>query len=521
MKRDIQQLKQNQFDLVVIGAGVHGACVARDASLRGMSVALIDQGDICGATSHNSLKTIHGGIRYLQHLNIARTWASIREQRYWLLTAPHSVKPLPFMMPTYGHGMRGPLAMFIGIMLYAIIGLGRNAGLKAQSKIRFGRVVSAKECQKIAKGIDSNSLSGAAIWDDAQVEDADQTVLEITEHAYQQGAVIANYVAATDFIIDNKTVKGIKAEDKLSGEVFEVKGRCVVNATGPWISEQIAQSKLAKPVQMNVPLVKSMNIVTKNKISDHAISFYSQHQSDSKVGNTKRLYFSVPWKNYTMFGTTHFPHDNDNAESHSDQSEIQSFVDEINIGYPSLNLNLEDVLYCYQGLTPADAADDSSAVTRLHESKVVDHGSVDKIENLVSIVSIKWTTARRVAEECTNLIAKKIGNTKRCETRHTLIPPLACSRELAHLDDTQLKVHCLEHIEQSMSVKLRDFLLRRTDDFICNKLNEHQLQLILTTFSEHYDWSQQRQLEEINALQNSFLSQQAQTVLYNISETLL
>ena len=84
MKRDTQSLQTKEFDLVIIGAGVHGACVARDASLRGMSVALIDKGDLCGATSHNSLKTIHGGIRYLQHLNIARTWASIREQRYWL-----------------------------------------------------------------------------------------------------------------------------------------------------------------------------------------------------------------------------------------------------------------------------------------------------------------------------------------------------------------------------------------------------------------------------------------------------
>ena len=100
MKRDIEKLKSEQFDLLIIGGGSHGACAARDAALRGMKVALVDKGDICGATSHNSLKTIHGGIRYLQHLNFKRTLESIKEQKIWLRTAPHLVKPLPFLMPT-------------------------------------------------------------------------------------------------------------------------------------------------------------------------------------------------------------------------------------------------------------------------------------------------------------------------------------------------------------------------------------------------------------------------------------
>ena len=521
MKRDTQSLQTKEFDLVIIGAGVHGACVARDASLRGMSVALIDKGDLCGATSHNSLKTIHGGIRYLQHLNIARTWASIREQRYWLLTAADRVKPLPFMMPTYGHGLRGPLAMLAGIVLYAIIGLGRNIGLKARSRIKMGRVVSASQCQKLAANVPAQGLSGAAIWDDAQVEDADQTVLEIIEHASQYGAVVANYVEATDFLVDTNTVTGVKAKDQLNKQTFEIKGRCVVNATGPWIAEQLGRSSLSKPLAMQVPLVKSMNIVTKTKLNDHAISFYSQHNSDSLVGKTKRLYFAVPWKDYSMFGTTHFPYREDKVQSKPEQAEIQSFVDEINEAYPSLRLKLDDVLYCYQGLTPADAAEDNSSSKRLHESKVIDHAQSENIDKLVSIVSIKWTTARRIAEQCTNIVAQKLANTQKCLTRHTQIPTIGLSRELAHLNEDELEQHCNALIEKTMPMSLADFLLRRTDDFICDKLNEQQLGTIVECFSQRFNWSQERQLEEIEALQNTYLSPTARTALKNIYKLIL
>lgn len=520
MKRDIQSLKEKEFDVIVIGAGVHGACVARDASLRGMRVALIDKGDICGATSHNSLKTIHGGIRYLQHLDIARTWASIREQRYWLKTAPRRVKPLPFLMPTYGHGMRGPLAMLAGIMLYALLGIGRNIGLASKSKIRMGRIISAKQCQTLVNDVPSKNLSGAAVWDDAQVEDADQTVLEITEHASQHGAVIANYVAATDFIIDQQKVSGIRATNQLNGDTFEIKGHCVVNATGPWIAQQLQSSSLSKQIEMDVPLVKSMNIVTKTKTNDHAVSFYSRHDSDSMLGNTKRLYFSVPWKDYSVFGTTHLIHSKDQLDINTEATEIQSFLDEINQAHPSSRLGLDDVLYCYQGLTPADAGEQNEAANRLHDSKVIDHRKHDNVDGMVSIVSIKWTTARRVAEQCTNILASKLNIKKKCLTRDTQIPCFDYDRTLCNLVDKELKQQCLTHIEHSMPLNLCDFLLRRTDDFITNKLSAQQLATIIDTFAKYFEWSRERQREEISTLQNTFMSPAASDMLNKIYESL-
>ncbi len=523
MKRDIKTLESTEFDVLVIGAGVHGACVARDASLRGLKVALIDQGDICGATSHNSLKTIHGGIRYLQHLNFRRTLSSIREQTIWLRTAPKRVKPMPFMMPTYGHGMRGPLAMLAGIILYAIVGIGRNKGLKADSRIRAGRVVSKQRCLSIAQGLPKKNLSGAAIWNDAQVSEADQTVLEIAEDAYQHGAVVANYIKAIDFVSkpqeSHARVNGARVIDVLSQKEFNIKARCVVNASGPWLMHQLTQSDLGEQFSQQVPLVKSMNVVTRRALSDHALSFYSQHQSDSVLGNTKRLYFVVPWKGAAIFGTTHFPHQGNANDLDQNAADVQSFIDEINAGYPALNLGKEDVLYCYQGLTPADAMDDSAdKAQRLHESKVVDHRQEDNVDGVVSIISIKWTTARLVAEQCTDLVSKKLDHHKSCVTRTRPIPELKPLRTLSELSGQALEEQMKAHIDTTLACHLDDVLLRRTDDFVLEKLTLEQLKVIADTLSQQLGWTTQVLKNEIASLSDRVLSEHNHQLIKQVLE---
>jgi len=526
MKRDLEALKQTEFDVVVVGAGVHGACVARDAALRGMRVALIDQGDICGATSHNSLKTIHGGIRYLQHLNLKRTLSSIREQSIWLATAPKRVRPLPFLMPTYGHGMRGPLAMMAGVLLYYLVGLGRNKGLAKASQIKAGRVVSAKRCLSIAKGLPDDGLTGAAIWNDAQVTEADQTVIEIVADACQNGTVAANYLKATDFILaenpssSQPEVVGVRVADMLSEQTFNIRAACVVNASGPWLMKQIADSSLAEQASEPLPLVKSMNIVTRKSLGNHALSFYSQHQSDSLLGKTKRLFFVVPWKGCSVFGTTHIAHQSEHQANTTIESDITDFVNEINAAYPALDLQADDVLYCYHGLTPADAMEDSKDKSkRLHESKVIDHQAEQAINGLVSIVSIKWTTARLVAEQCTNIVANKFGNTKSCITRTRPIPALDINRSLAELTDEQLKQSVRSHVEHTMVLHLSDLLIRRSDDFILEKLGEHQLGIIVNELADALNWSTDDKLNELANLSNRFLSTRNNTLIQQLRET--
>jgi len=404
MKRDIEKLKSEQFDLLIIGGGSHGACAARDAALRGMKVALVDKGDICGATSHNSLKTIHGGIRYLQHLNFKRTLESIKEQKIWLRTAPHLVKPLPFLMPTYGHGMRGPLAMLAGITLFRMLGIGRNRALREDKKIPAGRLMSASKCLKRAPNIKTDKLTGGALWYDAQIEHADRAVMQVSQHAYELGSTICNYVEIDQLLIDQNKTIGAIAIDRLNGSSFTIKAKSVLNAAGPWASEVLSNTP---ELAINTSLVKSMN-------------------------------------------TTHFEFNGKADDLSIENQEILSFVDEINLAYPSLKLKPDDVLYCYQGLAPAgeehqqkETEASSENALRLHESKVIDHSKMHQLEGLVSIFSIKWTTSRLIAKQAVDLIAEKLGNKTPCSTH---IEPIVDKLELpfltAELSDAELESFC-------------------------------------------------------------------------------
>ena len=515
MKRDIKALRSKTFDLLVIGAGVHGACVARDAALRGLRVAIIDKGDIGGATSHNSLKTIHGGIRYLQHFNFKRTLESIKEQKYWLETAPHLVKPIQFMMPTYGWGMRGPIAMYIGIRLYELLSMGRNRRLSKQSKLARGKILSKRECLEKAPDIPTSNLTGGAQWDEAQVEYADQAVMQVVQDAQHHQAVVANYVRASQFLLQENRVVGVEAVDELTRATFTIQADMVINAAGPWVIELLNQSEVKSLTGQVIPMSKSMNIVTRLPANSAAIGVQSSLESDSKIGSTKRLYFMVPWQGLTVIGTTHFAYPDEADKMQQEGDEIAAFIDEINHAYPSLQLTTDDVLYCYQGLGPADD-DSGSKATQLHHSKVIDHSVEHKIHGLISIISVKWTTARLVAEKSVNLALRKLApdavkatsaSNQDCVTRHQSIPDFPeLHPRFSQLTDTELVAHCQRHLQQTMAHRLSDMLLRRTDDLVTNRLSIDQIKIVAKTMSNYFNWSQDEQTEQLKELTKIHLS---------------
>ena len=164
MQRDPTGLTDKIFDIVVVGGGIYGACIVRDAAYRGLSVALVERGDFGHATSHNSLRLIHGGLRYLQHLDFRRVRQSIGEQNFWLRAAPHIVRPLKFVIPTYGHGTRGPAALWAGIQLYSLVAYDRNRGVDENSQLPAGGVISRRALAETIPGLDGSDVNGGAIW---------------------------------------------------------------------------------------------------------------------------------------------------------------------------------------------------------------------------------------------------------------------------------------------------------------------------------------------------------------------
>ena len=521
MKRDPSKLQKTEFDVLIIGGGSHGACAARDAALRGLRVALVDKGDICGATSHNSLKTIHGGIRYLQHLNFKRVLESIKEQKIWLRTAPHLVRPLPFLMPTYGYGARGPLAMFAGIALFRLFSLGRNRHLKPNRKLPNSRVLSKQACLELSPEVDQSGLTGGALWYDAQVEHADRAIMQIAEHASELGAVVCNHIKVVSLIWSQNSVVGAKVRDEITNIEFEVNAKTVLNAAGPWASEILAPHE---SIKTNVSLIKSMNLVTNRPAPKVAIAVQSSLSSDSMVGNTKRLYFSVPWLGKAVVGTTHFSFSGRPDELTVDHHEITDFIEEINTAYPALKLEAKDILYCYQGLSPEghsqeghsqeteaeetrnqESREDQKQQThnsmQLHESKVIDHSQQHKVEGMVSIFSVKWTTARLVAEQAINLVCKKLGKNDKGNTDVTpLQDKLNLPYGLSGLSDSEITDFCDSHIDHSMAMNLSDVLLRRCNDAVLGDLDFHTAQVVARHMQSRLDWDEEQQQKQLDDL---------------------
>jgi glycerol-3-phosphate dehydrogenase len=406
MKRAPAALAGRTFDLLVVGAGIYGACIARDAARRGLSVALVDRGDFGGGNSHNSLKIIHGGLRYLQHLDVRRLLESARERHVWLTTAPHLVRPLGSLMPTRGHGPRGPEAMRVAIRLHEVLARFAGRGLRPLS-LRRGEVWDRTRAAAFFADVPTEGLSGAALWYDAQMQDADRLLLGCIRDAVVHGAVAANYVEATTLLGPEDRVEGVRALERLDGAAFDIRARLTVNACGPWGSALVRGR--SPPLGA---LSRASNIVTRQLFAEHAVAVVSRRPSDAVVGAGPRLYFVTPWQGRSVIGTTHLPFAGDAGtrepdEREMDETEIAEFLAELADALPAARLTRADVLYAYRGLQPAEGVQ-RGEVRLAHEDKVIDHAR-QGLAGLVSVWSVKYTTARSVAQRVVDLAAARLG----------------------------------------------------------------------------------------------------------------
>ena len=210
MKRNLETLVTKQFDLLVIGGGIYGAFAAWDAGLRGLSVALVEKRDFAGATSANSLKMVHGGLRYLQNADIRRMRESIRERTNLMRIAPHLIHPLPCMIPTHGLGKKSRLAMSLALRINELVSKDRNCLSDPQKYIPKGHIVSKDDCRKIIHGISDDGLSGGAIWYDCQIYNSERLIISILRSAASEGAELANYLEVKRFLIQSGRATGVE-----------------------------------------------------------------------------------------------------------------------------------------------------------------------------------------------------------------------------------------------------------------------------------------------------------------------
>jgi glycerol-3-phosphate dehydrogenase len=420
MHRDLSQLTAGTFDVLVVGGGIYGLAIAYDAAQRGLSVALIDRGDFGSGSSFNHLRTIHGGLRYLQTLDLSRARESVRERRAMATIAPHAVKPMPFALPLYRSLTRGRLAMRAGFALDRLVSFDRNRGVVPSHRLPAGRVVSSDTAAQCYPGLRRSGLTGAAVWYDYVATEADRLTFSFALAAAEHHAVLANHVEAAALNIDGGRVVGVRAVDTLDAagrSELMVRAQVTVIATGG------LTDSLLGPIgaSTGMPTLKAMNVVTRREAGDVALG--------GKAPSGRNL-FLVPWRGRALFGTWESAEACDPGAATVSASELADFMSEINAAFPSLDLTREDVTLVHRGIVPAVAGKDGRVALEGHE-RVRDHavegtggtqGST-RLDGLVSVAGAKYTTARGVAERVTDrLIAKLKKPSVRCQTATIPLP---------------------------------------------------------------------------------------------------
>jgi len=415
MKRNLERLANQEFDVLVVGGGIHGDIIAWDAALRGVSVALIERGDFGSGTSQSSLKIIHGGLRYLQDGNLSRIRMMARERTTWMKIASHLIHPLPCLMPTTQQISRSRLALGIALKANDLLSFDRNQLADPEKDLPDGMIMSQRELSRILPGYDVCASTGAAVWYDAQIYNSERLLLEFILSAVDAGAEVANYVEAISFLQQDNRIIGVRAKDFQTGQVFDIQSRLVINCAGAWMDCLLEKAALRSEYATSV----AMNVIVDQVWSDVAVGLTSQPVK----GKPSQVLFIVPWRNKSMIGTCHIPW---HAAPHTfklKEAMVQEFLDQINSASPPSKLSLEDVRHITWGFLPVNKAHaNKQHVNLTRDGMVIDHQKKDGISGLISILGVKYTTARMVAEQAMDLAMNRLGmKAKKCQTHVTTV----------------------------------------------------------------------------------------------------
>lgn len=391
--------------MIVIGAGINGAGIARDAAMRGLKVLLLDKGDIASGTSSWSTRLIHGGLRYLEHGEIGLVRESLRERERLLRIAPHLVKPLPLLIPIYRNGRRGLFTLRAGMLAYDLLSFDKS--------LNRHRMLSLEEATERAPGLARENLRGAALYYDAQVEYAERLVLENALSAIQHGAAIKTYARVDGFLLEDGKVLGVEFTDLLTGKSESVRASLLVNVSGPWVDEVLKETQ-PSPGRL-ICGTKGSHLVVDEFPGAPADALYVEAQADG------RPFFIIPWNDAYLIGTTDLPYQGDLDTVVADEAEIDYLLTETNRVIPRAQLRREAIRYTYSGVRPLPcrSQSDPAGITRRHFIR--DHAPA--LEGFISIVGGKLTTYRNLSEQTVDLLFKKLGRVSpKCETLERPLP---------------------------------------------------------------------------------------------------
>ena len=383
-EENVRKLQSEQFDILVIGGGITGAGIIRDAVFRGYRTALIEKDDFASGTSSKSSKMIHGGLRYLKNLELGLVHEALQERKTLMDLAPHLVHPMQCFLPIYEDAPNPPWMIKLGMMLYD--------GLSATKNIGSHKMIPVEKIQKLEPALLRKGLKKVGLYYDSWADDF-RLVMSTIQSAAKEKGVIANYVKAVDVFKERGNMAGIMAQDTITGDIFPIRSRLIANAAGPWSDE--LRHALFKDKQHHIRTTKGIHLL--------------MHREQLPVNHTivllsiedQRPIYVIPWRRFILIGTTDTDYDDDPDRVLTQKSDVVYLLSSLNYYFPDINLTEDNIISTFTGLRPLVYEEQKSASAVTREYQIFENP-----ENVFTIIGGKLTTYRTMAEEMVNQMSK-------------------------------------------------------------------------------------------------------------------
>ncbi len=405
MPSDTRDEASDRYDLLVIGGGIHGLFAAYDAAQRGLRVALVDRADFGSGLTFNHQRTIHGGLRALRTGQVLKTRRQIAERRTWARIAPHLLRPLPFLVGTYGWTTKSRWAVRAGFALYDVVGRSRNRDVSPELHLPRARLESAAATRRLFPGVAEPGLSGGAIWYDYQTRHPDRLTWTVALAAGGAGARLANWTEAIEPLRSGGQIRGARVRDLTTSREYDVEATVTLLAAGA----SLPALGPAFGLTDTPPMLRAMNVLLDRPARDIATAAPS---------SSGRMLTAVPWRGYVLVGT----HQSDGpipaGEAGPPPEAIDAFLGDLNSAFPRLQATRADIRLIHHGLTPAVV--NGRQADLLAEPQITRPSST---KGVMSIVGVKYTTARAAAERAIDAVCAEVGGHRRpSSTASTTLP---------------------------------------------------------------------------------------------------
>jgi len=541
MRRVLPRLSNETFDLLVIGGGITGACVVRDAALRGLKVALIEKNDFAGATSAYNSKLIHGGLRYLRNFEFGLVRESLRERRVWQRIAPHLVHPLPFLIPLFSAELSARATLAAGLSLYDLLSYDRAWLDDPFQRLPGHAWLNKREAVAREPILETSEFEGAFLYYDTQMYSPERLALECLIDADANGAAISNYVEAETLLLRDGRVVGCTLRDVFTQARFDIRAKETLVAAGPWVDLFLERAR-GRPPSHKLKRSKGIHVIVPARTREFALT----------IAAAGEHFFALPWRGHTLLGTTDTAFAGSPDDVGVGERDIAEFFSLISRHWPAAQLRRDEVEHFYAGLRPLvdDGSKDTYGASR--RAVIVDHGKDDGIAGLVSVIGGKWTTSRDLAEKAVDIIVEKTGGrVANCKTATTRLPGGVIDRfrdfesaqktahpriegiphlarlygahlsqllDLAHGRPELLRsmgstgdiaAQIVHAVRDEMAVTLKDVVLRRTGIGQLGPPASCVLDDVSRIMAAEFGWDEARRLAEIDALMPAFRTQTA------------